>query len=443
MQKSISTVVLGWTPRFWLAAAAIICAFFLQIPSHGQASESEYRFGPDDTLRLRIYEWRPSLDAIFAWEALNNDYTVGAAGDLSLPLVGRVQAAGRTRDELASHIGELLFTRMGLGRQPAVAIEIVQYRPFYVIGQVTNSGAFPHRPDLTVLQAVSMAGGLRTRAEERLEVERDSISRTGELEVLRLQRDHLMARLARLEAEVAQTDSVQFPNELAERRNEPAVSELLKAEQLIFAAREDAYDTQMRTLEQLKRNLETEIPSLTAQLRTVDTQIRLIEEELQTVTTLLQAGLANAPRRMDLERQIARTEGERLRVESGLLRAKQEISKAEISIVELRTGRTRDVRVELREAQSKLEELGRRIETTRQLVDAAAAASPYVIDSDGSGRTAEPVYYLVRRVNDQTTELPVDETTPVQPGDTVKVYIRIGRNQERSESKASNLLSSR
>jgi polysaccharide export outer membrane protein/exopolysaccharide production protein ExoF len=308
---------------------------------------------------------------------------------------------------------------------------------------VANSGVFPHRPDLTVLQAVSMAGGLRTRAEERHEEERDAITRTGELDVLRLQRDHLMARLARLEAETARSDSVQFPKELAERRDEPAISELLEAEQLIFAAREDAYDTQLRTLEQLKRSLETEIPSLTAQLGTVDTQIRLIKEELDTVTTLLQAGLSNAPRRMDLERQIARTEGERLRVESGLLRAKQEISKAEISIVELRTGRTRDVRVELRESQSKLEELGRRIETASQLVDAAAAASPYVIDSDDSGRMAEPVYYLVRRVNDQTTELQVDETTPVQPGDTVKVYVRIARNQERSESKASNQLSSR
>jgi protein involved in polysaccharide export with SLBB domain len=423
--------------------AALVCALILYPLSPAHADASEYRFGSDDKLRLRIFEWRPSLDEVFGWEALNNDYTVGATGDLSLPLLGRVQAAGRSRDELAVQIGQQLSNTMGLGRPLTVAIEIIEYRPFYIAGRVANSGAFPYRPGLTVLQAVSIAGGLRTGPGDLLEASRDIINTAGELNVLQMQRDDRKARLARLEAELAQSDRIEFPSELVDRREEPAVATLLMGEQLIFAARRDAYSAQMRALDQLKRNLGTELPSLRAQLRTVETQIRLIREELETVTTLLKSGLANEPRRLMLERELARMEGERLRVEASLLRAKQEISKAEISIVELRSQRAQEVTAALRESKAKLEEVGRKIQTTIELKRAVEGASPYVIQAGTSGRTAVPIYHIVRSTGDGMIELSADESTPVQPGDTVKVDIRVGHDRGSFEAKAGDQMSSR
>jgi protein involved in polysaccharide export with SLBB domain len=406
-----------------------MCALFVHFLACGQANATEYRFGPDDKIRLSIFEWRPSLDETFGWEALNDEFTVGAEGDLSLPLIGRVQAAGLSRDELSLHIAEQLSQRVGLGRKPTVAIEIVEYRPFYIVGGVTTSGAFPYRAGLTVLQAVSLAGGLRTPTGDLFDTGQHTITAAGELNVLLLQRDRLQARAVRLEAELARAAEIEFPRELADRRPEPAVATLLQAEQRIFSAREDAYSTQMRALDQLKRNLATELPSLAAQLETVETQVQLIEEELESVNTLLKSGLANQPRRMALERELARTEGDRLRVESSLLRTRQEISKAEISIVELHSRREQEITAELGETQARLEELGRRIHTATKLVSAFAAASPYVVDGATPGRVAEPVYHIVRRVGDAMTETPADETTPVLPGDTVKVNIRLVQNK--------------
>lgn len=422
---------------------AIICAMFVLLVACAPADATEYRFGPDDKIRLSIFEWRPSLDETFGWEALNDEFTVGAEGDLSLPLIGRVQAGGLSRDELSLHISEQLSKRMGLGREPTVAIEIVEYRPFYIVGPVSTSGAFPYRSGLTVLQAVSLAGGLRTFTGDLFDTGHRTITSAGDLNVLLLQRDRLQARAMRLEAELARAAEIEFPRELVDRSSEPAVATLLQAEQRIFAAREDAYSTQMHALDQLKRNLATELPSLAAQLETVETQVQLIEEELETVQTLLKSGLANQPRRMALERELARTEGDRLRVESSLLRAKQEISKAEISIVELRSRRAQEITAELGETQARLEELGRGIQTTMQLVSAFAAASPYVVDGATPGRVAEPVYHIVRRVGDAMTEMPADETTPVLPGDTVKVNIRLVQNNVSINTRPGDQMSSR
>ncbi|TIQ34918.1 MAG: polysaccharide export protein, partial [Mesorhizobium sp.] len=125
------------------------------------ANAKDYVLGPQDKLRVKVYEWRASRDTIFGWDAINDEYTVGPNGSVSLPLVGEIKAAGLTTGEIANSIGYRLMKSVGLMRKPDTAVEIVQYRPFYVVGKVTQSGEFAYRPGLTVLQALSIAGGLR------------------------------------------------------------------------------------------------------------------------------------------------------------------------------------------------------------------------------------------------------------------------------------------
>ena len=221
--------------RIGLAAAALLLAGLLQ--GGPAAAEAEYRLGPEDKIRLKVFEWRASLDEVFGWEALNDEYTLGAAGELSLPLLGPVEAAGATRDQLAALIAERLAQRMGLGGQPTVAVEIVEYRPFYIVGSVEEPGAYPYRPGLTLLKALSLAGGLSSRDESGT---RAVISGLGDIDVLLLQRDAAVARLARLRAELADAGAFEAPPELARRTGEAAVARLLEQEQAIFAARQDA-----------------------------------------------------------------------------------------------------------------------------------------------------------------------------------------------------------
>src|SRR5581483_3092522 len=113
--------------------------------------------GPD-TLdsgdRLRI--------VVFGQDGLTNSYAVDASGHIAMPLIGSVSARGLTTDQLASAVAAKL--REGFIREPHVAVEIEAYRPFFILGEVTQPGQYPYVANMTVETAVAIAGGFGPRA---------------------------------------------------------------------------------------------------------------------------------------------------------------------------------------------------------------------------------------------------------------------------------------
>ncbi|HKR18076.1 MAG TPA: polysaccharide biosynthesis/export family protein [Rhizorhapis sp.] len=115
-----------------------------------------YRLDAGDEVRITAY----GLDA------LNNVYVVSDSGVISLPLIDNVQARGKTVGELQSDIAKVLFERQIL-RSPSVNVQVTKYRPFYILGEVKSPGEYPYRPGMSVLTAVSMAGGFTFRADQK------------------------------------------------------------------------------------------------------------------------------------------------------------------------------------------------------------------------------------------------------------------------------------
>lgn len=74
-----------------------------------------------------------------------------------------MRAQGRGTDELAAAIAQALQAG-GLILHPSVAVEVSTYRPFYILGEVNTPGQYPFRPGMTVLTAISIAGGFTYRA---------------------------------------------------------------------------------------------------------------------------------------------------------------------------------------------------------------------------------------------------------------------------------------
>jgi polysaccharide biosynthesis/export protein len=99
---------------------------------------------------------------VFGQDGLSNSYTVDAAGNITMPLIGAVPARGSSTVELARTVGARL--RNGFIREPHVAIEIESYRPFFILGEVTYPGQYPYVPNMTVETAVAIAGGFTPRA---------------------------------------------------------------------------------------------------------------------------------------------------------------------------------------------------------------------------------------------------------------------------------------
>jgi polysaccharide biosynthesis/export protein len=110
-------------------------------------------WGPEDQLNIRIYN-QPQLSGSF---------TIDDSGMIDLPLLGPVQASGLTTSALESEITEGL-QREKLILQPSVAVEVSTYRPFYILGEVNTPGQYAFRPNMTMLTAVSIAGGFTYRA---------------------------------------------------------------------------------------------------------------------------------------------------------------------------------------------------------------------------------------------------------------------------------------
>jgi polysaccharide export outer membrane protein len=130
---------------------------------HASASEQVYLFAPagayrlDSGDRLRI--------VVFGQETLTRSYAVDATGQISVPLIGAVRARGLTTVQLAQRITSLLNQKVL--KDAEVSVEIETYRPFFILGEVRQPGQFAFVADITVENAIAIAGGYTERANER------------------------------------------------------------------------------------------------------------------------------------------------------------------------------------------------------------------------------------------------------------------------------------
>ena len=141
----------------WAAAALLLlaagCSRVKDLPPVPDESDQAYRLGVSDQVRVLT----------FGEESLSDIFRVNDAGNIALPLLGPVRARGMTTDELSQNIaGEL--NRRGYIRDPSVSVEIVEYRPVFVLGEVNRPGQYPFQPGMTVLSVAAVAGGFTYRA---------------------------------------------------------------------------------------------------------------------------------------------------------------------------------------------------------------------------------------------------------------------------------------
>ncbi len=115
------------------------------------APTAEYKLGPADQLRITVFG-EPDLTGLFV---------VGSQGSIAYPLVGEVSAMGVTVAEFTIKLQTELLAYV---RAPNVSVEVANYRPFFILGEVQRPGTYPYSASLTVQNAVATAGGFTYRA---------------------------------------------------------------------------------------------------------------------------------------------------------------------------------------------------------------------------------------------------------------------------------------
>ena len=139
-----------------LAMATWGCTGGTLPPGNAVAGPIVYKLGAGDKLRITT----------FGFKDLGGEFAVAANGSIALPLVGAIKVGGLTSDQLQTAIGDRLSSG-GFVRNPRVSVEVIEYRPYYILGEVGKPGQYPFTNGLTVLKAVATAQGFTYRANSR------------------------------------------------------------------------------------------------------------------------------------------------------------------------------------------------------------------------------------------------------------------------------------
>lgn len=123
-------------------------------PTLPTATVEDYRLGPGDRLRI----------SVFGEENLTGEFVVSTNGMVSYPLIGDHPAQGKTVAEFTDSLRTALMRYV---LRPNISVEVMNYRPFFILGEVQDPGTYPYAAGLNVMNAVATAGGFSYRADTR------------------------------------------------------------------------------------------------------------------------------------------------------------------------------------------------------------------------------------------------------------------------------------
>ena len=155
-----------WLGSFWLlialAFAPLMSVARAQSITPAPASAMidsarnvDYILGAGDKIRV----------IVFGEPSLSGEFEVSGSGMIAFPLVGQLTALGISTSEFQARVAAAL--RDGYIKDPRVSVEVLNYRPFYILGEVTKPGEYPYTNGLTVMKAVATANGFTYRADTR------------------------------------------------------------------------------------------------------------------------------------------------------------------------------------------------------------------------------------------------------------------------------------
>jgi polysaccharide export outer membrane protein len=369
---------------------------------------------PQTKLRVTVVQWNPAKSDYQSWQAIGGEFIVSQSGMLELPVIGQIEAAGRDSTALAGEISTRLQSHMGLIDRPDTTVEILEYPPIYVLGDVTTPGEYKYRPNLTALQALALSGGPFRQAGAGSDTQ---IRLAGELRGIHSDIIHSKVRIARLNAEMAGAAQVTFPP--MEPGDAASEADIEVRERIIFETRIKERDRQTKSLEELRDLLNAEIDVLQEKVKAADIGVKNARDELANVSVLVEKGIAIASRRSELEHTLANYQADRLDQVTAIMRARQNITETTRNLEGLEDKQRTEVAGALQQEQANLQKLLLNQEVSQKLLlETLASAAP-------SAKSSEAVDFMITRYMDgRTSEIATTESTPLMPGDVITVRLK-------------------
>lgn len=395
------------TQKLRLFGVALVVVF-LTAASALTVHAEEYRLGVQDRLRIQVTEW----------PALNGEVSVGPSGNISLPMLGQIRAADLDTAELAENIATRLKEIGQLSDLPDTSVDIIGYRPFYILGSVTTPGEYEYRPGMIVLNALSIAGGaFRSDRFSAWDAERVAITSHGDIAVLTLRLQDLQAEKIRLTAEL--DDASDFPPHPANA--DAQLIRALEEQRRIFDGRQDRRRLAKAALDGSIASREQEIASLEKQMADVARKRLTTEDEVRRVQKLVEQQLA-VHRLAPLERTLADILREQQELEIRRLGAEQGIRDQQRELLSIDEARRTEVVADVQRVDAQTREVEEQRLAALRLLGGAAQYSTTAIKDDSDNDEPELRFMIVRTKDGEVSEIDASEMTRVLPGDIVRVF---------------------
>ena len=344
--------------------------------------------------------------------------TVNIDGEVSLPLVGEVRAAGKGLPDLRRHVADLLAGTRKL-QDPDVTVELVELRPFYVTGDVSRPGAVPFRGGLTVRSAISLAGGydaLRFRSENPLLMAPELRSQSESLWVELVRRQ---ARVLTLQAEMDGKDVA----DLSSLREAPvpkaSVAAIADVEQRDLKVRVAEYAKQKAFLERAIVQANEAVTGLETGLQD---QSRFLSKQVEAGERLQASyarGVTPVMRVEEENRSMAMLRNQQVDTTARLAQAKRDRDEAVRALERWPDERRRRLLAETQDAFVEVERLRASLRSAGERLLYTGAVTAQL------KRGANPPETVIHRdVDGKRASIRVGEDDPVRPGDVIEVVIR-------------------
>jgi protein involved in polysaccharide export with SLBB domain len=365
----------------------------------------DYKLGISDKVKIKVQEW-PDLAG---------EYTVNPDSVVSLPLIGNINVVGLNLNDLAREISDRLQRRSVGTERAFAAVEIAQYRPFAILGDVQKPGQYPYRPGLTVLEAISVAGGYY-RPESgilRLGASSEVTSQSAKL-------NRLIAREARLSAAIDGREDIPLPPKFA-KKNDPEIAAIIKNEQAALALETEMKRSERAGLETIKSLYQNEIGSLRGQVEALSQEKESIGTQLNQLRAMAAKGLALSPTMFALERSFAQVSNEQMSAGTAIVRAQENISLAEQRVTDLQQQRRRAATGELEKTRDDIVDARAKIMAATLVLGMGQTSAPGDARERSSQNAQRPSFTILRKEGEAMREIVADEMTLVAPDDVIKI----------------------
>lgn len=346
--------------------------------------------------------------------ALTGPYMVQHDGNIALPTGQIVNARGLSPQQLGQRIRAVLGEY--LPSLPAVSVEVVEFRPVLVVGDVRAPGPVQYFPGVTVQDVLALTGGQQLTPQELLRTEIEVVRANEELQVLLDRRMGFLITNARLLAERDDASAIDFPEEALAQKNVPHIAPLMQNEQQVFDTRRQSLTISMRILDEEIELLNTEVALLKQQIASEQKRVSLLKDQARVLEKLVKQGLAARGRAIEMQSSVTAAESSILQLTVFRARARQGIAQTQLRRASLLHERIEAVVTQLRDIEQDLLELDLRISSSQ-----VAAKKTALLLPAASREGPPPKFSITRRYADGRRSFAASDDTPVLPGDIVRV----------------------